>query len=515
MTEKAGSERDAAERLRHGRRGRRLRQRRLRGPVRHQLRRQHALSQQRRRHVHRRHRRAPASRAERLERERRASSTTTTTASSICSSRATSTGRSRRTAIAARRSPATAPTVTPTTTTGVANILYHNNGDGTFTDVSAKAGIADATGKGLGVAFADYDRDGFMDIYVANDSVQSFLYRNNRRRHVHRGRPPRRASGSTRTARPSPAWAWTSPTTTTTASPTSSSRISRTSATGCFARTPTAASVTPRTRPVWAAPRCRFPAGARGFFDYDNDGWKDLFVAQGHVMDTIEKTSPNLTLPAAAAAAAQRVRAFRAGRRRATCSSRTGPAAARRSATWTTTATSTSWSATSARRPSCCGTTAATAATGWRSEPSARRSNRDGIGCRVKVVSASGLTQYFTVNTAVGYLSASDKRLLVGLGGDAVGQARRDPLAVRRRPDVRERRGRPDAGGDGARRGEPSRAVADDHAPRSCWRCSRRRGRPAPSRRASRRAASSRSRAASPPAARSPRASPTSPRRPA
>jgi hypothetical protein len=47
------------------------------------------------------------------------------------------------------------------------------------------------------------------------------------------------------------------------------------------------------------------------------------------------------------------------------------------------------------------------------------RSNRDGIGSRVKVVSASGATQHFTINTAVGYLSASDKRLLVGLGGDA------------------------------------------------------------------------------------------------
>jgi len=47
------------------------------------------------------------------------------------------------------------------------------------------------------------------------------------------------------------------------------------------------------------------------------------------------------------------------------------------------------------------------------------KSNRDGIGSRVKVVSASGLTQYFTVNTAVGYLSASDKRLLVGLGSDS------------------------------------------------------------------------------------------------
>jgi hypothetical protein len=46
------------------------------------------------------------------------------------------------------------------------------------------------------------------------------------------------------------------------------------------------------------------------------------------------------------------------------------------------------------------------------------RSNRDGIGCRVKITGASGLTQYYTVNTAGSYLSASDRRVLAGLGGD-------------------------------------------------------------------------------------------------
>ena len=62
---------------------------------------------------------------------------------------------------------------------GVTNILYHNNGDGTFSDVSEKAGIANPRGKGLGVSFADYDGDGFTDIFIANDSVQCFLYHNN------------------------------------------------------------------------------------------------------------------------------------------------------------------------------------------------------------------------------------------------------------------------------------------------------------------------------------------------
>jgi len=47
-----------------------------------------------------------------------------------------------------------------------------------------------------------------------------------------------------------------------------------------------------------------------------------------------------------------------------------------------------------------------------------KTSNRDGIGCRVKVISASGARQDFTITTAVGYLSASDKRLIVGLDRD-------------------------------------------------------------------------------------------------
>src|SRR3984957_14776399 len=59
------------------------------------------------------------------------------------------------------------------------NILYHNRGDGTFEDVSQRSGIAAKKGHGLGVAFADYDGDGFTDIFVANDAVGQFLFRNN------------------------------------------------------------------------------------------------------------------------------------------------------------------------------------------------------------------------------------------------------------------------------------------------------------------------------------------------
>ena len=67
----------------------------------------------------------------------------------------------------------------PTIFEGTPDRLFRNNGDGTFTDVSSKAGIANPAGKGLGVVFCDIDRDGDQDIYVANDLVRNFLYRNN------------------------------------------------------------------------------------------------------------------------------------------------------------------------------------------------------------------------------------------------------------------------------------------------------------------------------------------------
>lgn len=62
---------------------------------------------------------------------------------------------------------------------GTPNILYRNNGDGTFTDVSGSSKIAKYVGKGMGLAFADYDSDGFTDVFVSNDTFPNFLLHNN------------------------------------------------------------------------------------------------------------------------------------------------------------------------------------------------------------------------------------------------------------------------------------------------------------------------------------------------
>ena len=61
---------------------------------------------------------------------------------------------------------------------GVPDTLYRNNGDGTFTDVTTIAGVYNKDGKGMGVVFGDYDNDGDTDCYVGNDAGENFLYQN-------------------------------------------------------------------------------------------------------------------------------------------------------------------------------------------------------------------------------------------------------------------------------------------------------------------------------------------------
>jgi hypothetical protein len=63
---------------------------------------------------------------------------------------------------------------------GDADRLFRNNGDGTFSDVSEKAGIANPLGRAMGITVGDFNNDGWPDLYIANDTMESYLYRNNK-----------------------------------------------------------------------------------------------------------------------------------------------------------------------------------------------------------------------------------------------------------------------------------------------------------------------------------------------
>ena len=300
---------------------------------------------------------------------------------------------------------------------GLTNILYHNNGDGTFTDVSQKAGIANPRGKGLGVSFADYDGDGFTDIFVANDSVQCFLYHNNGNGTFAEvgllAGVGYNEDGKTFAGMGIDFSDYDNdglPDIVVTDLSNERYMLFRNEGTGTFRDVTNTSGIGGAT--------LAFSGWSTHLFDYDNDGWKDLFVAQSHVMDTIEKTSPNLRYLEPPLLLHNNSGHF----------SRVMPGDAFRK----------EW----AGRGAAFGdidndgdidvvvSNLGQKAYVLRNDGGNRnnwigiqtvgtKSNRDGIGARIKVVSASGLTQYFTVNTAVGYLSASDRRVIAGLGKDS------------------------------------------------------------------------------------------------
>jgi len=300
----------------------------------------------------------------------------------------------------------------------VTNILYHNQGDGTFADVSSKSRLAASSGKGLGVAFADYDDDGFVDVYVANDSVQSFLFHNN-------------GNGTFEEVGLLAGVGFTEdgktfagmgvdfsdydndgrPDVFVTDLSNERYRLFRHSGAGGFRDVSDATGVGGATLP--------FSGWSTRFVDYDNDGWKDIFVAQGHVMDTIEKTAPNLKyLQPPLLLRNESARFVRVAAGDVFQQEWAGRGAAfgdlDNDGDIDVVLSNVGQNAVVLRNEG-------GNQNRWlQIRTVGTKSNRDGIGCRVKVSTASGPTQYFSVSTAVGYLSASDKRLTVGLGRDPV-----------------------------------------------------------------------------------------------
>lgn len=302
---------------------------------------------------------------------------------------------------------------------GTSSVLLHNNGDGTFTDVSARSGIAKHIGRGLGVAFADYDDDGWMDIYVANDSMQSFLYHNN-----HDGTFTENAiAAGVGYDENGNAFAGMGvdfadydndgkPDLVVTDLAQEKYMLFRNAGDGTF---------TPENNSSGLARASQISTGwGVKWFDADNDGWKDLFAAQGHTDDEMYGGSLILTYR-------QKPLLLRNEKGRFT--------------QWTANLGSVFERAWVGRGvavgdldndggldlvvsniggPAYVLHNNAGPRNHWIGiKPRGTHSNRDGIGCRVKIVGASGSTQYYTVATASSYLSANDKRIVVGLGADA------------------------------------------------------------------------------------------------
>ena len=296
------------------------------------------------------------------------------------------------------------------------HVLYHNEGDGTFRDVSEQAGIASHPGKGLGAAITDYDRDGWTDIIVANDQVAQQLFRNN-------------GDGTFEEEALLAGLAYNSDGEAFAGMGLDSNDynndgwldifINALSLSGYALFENLEGDFEDVSQQIGIA-GASMPYGGWGtkFIDYDNDGWKDLFVAQGHVMDTIKVDFPQLSYkqhfllmrnregrfedvsvgagPAFQVARASRGVAFgdidNDGHLDLAISENDGPAVLLRNhggeGNWILIET--------------VGTV----------------SNRDGIGARVRVEGESGFEQHGFVSTASSYLSASDKRLHFGLVGD-------------------------------------------------------------------------------------------------
>jgi hypothetical protein len=176
---------------------------------------------------------------------------------------------------------------------GTTNLLYHNEANGGFRDVSVPSGIAAVTGKGMGVGIEDYDGDGFPDVFVANDLTDQYLFRNRAGRTFEEcGLTAGIALSDDGKAYSGMGVAFADydndgrPDVLVTNLALEKWALYRNRGSGQFqyATLSTGLAALIATSSGWGA----------GFYDFDNDGWKDIFAAQSHVLDNVERMDPRL-----------------------------------------------------------------------------------------------------------------------------------------------------------------------------------------------------------------------------
>ncbi|HST79866.1 MAG TPA: CRTAC1 family protein [Verrucomicrobiae bacterium] len=298
----------------------------------------------------------------------------------------------------------------------VSNYLFHNNGNGTFADVSEKSHIAASLGKGLGVAFADFNNDGHIDITVANDSMQQFLFMNN-------------GDGTFTESAVTAGTGYTDegkvfagmgtvaadvdndgkPDIVTTALSNETYAYFHNIGNGMFNYDTNVSRLGEITK--------LYGGWGMQVFDYNNDGYKDLFFADSHVMDNIQKIQPHLEYEQKLLLLKQANGKF------VDVSAQSGKVFTEK------------WASRGAAFgdldndgdidvvvATCGGPVHVLRNDGGNRNTwigldlHGTKSNRDGIGAEVTLTSESGKVQYGMVTTAGSYQSAQDRRLYFGIG---------------------------------------------------------------------------------------------------
>jgi hypothetical protein len=302
----------------------------------------------------------------------------------------------------------------------ISPLVYHNDGNGRFSEVSAAVGLS-KPGKGLGIAIADYDRDGLVDLFVANDSMSEFLY------HHKKDGTFEEVGLASEVAVDGDGHTYAGmgvdfadydndglPDLIVTDLANQKYALYHNSGNGDFSYASDSSGIGRMTQmhSGW---------GTR-FFDYDNDGWKDLIIAQGHDLDTIELQAPQfryrepillarntrgkfIDVSASAGSVFQKPWVARGlatgdidndGRIDVVVTTNDGQAHILHNET----STSNHW---------------------LTLKLVGHKSNRDAIGAEVDLLTAKG-KQLATVTTASSYLSSSDKRVHFGLGTERAAQ---------------------------------------------------------------------------------------------
>ncbi len=300
------------------------------------------------------------------------------------------------------------------------NQLFRNNGNGTFTDVSAASGIARHIGKGMGLGLADYDDDGLMDVFVANDTLPNFLFHN-----LGQGKfeevALRAGVAVNESGRPVSGMGVDFrdydndglPDLIVSALEGETFPLFRNLGKSFFSDVtwPSGAGAVTVKRSGWSL----------GLFDFNNDGFKDLFTANAHVNDNIELYNeqayhqPNTILLNVGNGAFQDSSVSVGHLKRA----HRGAAFAdfNNDGRIDVVTTSLNEPAELWRNESMLDWPAGKGANHWlKLRLVGVRSNRDGIGAKIKLVMADGKAQFNHVTTSVGYASSSSGLVHFGLG---------------------------------------------------------------------------------------------------